>query len=273
MPQNKLQFEQLSSHVHRLNIQWKINRFMAPLPVGVYLIQEADGYKLVDTAAPHMEDVIVKALASFFNMEEQKPSVVLHQINAVYITHFHFDHCGSLQALWELSDKTLPVYSHVEEIPYIQDGKRIPDQKSKSWTFSLLGRLVDLMNPDLQVPCKDIATVLSDCHVKDNTSTSSSVTSSSNTSNNLLNYYHCPGHTPGHCCFYHSQDGILLCGDACTNNPKLEMSRAIVTPDPILAKDSLKRMVKDLEFTKFVPSHDTSEDGINRDVVMKFLGI
>jgi glyoxylase-like metal-dependent hydrolase (beta-lactamase superfamily II) len=267
---NEQSFQQISNSIYRLNIPWKISRLMAPIPVGVYLIQEHDGFKLIDTALPNMQDIIIQALGTFFDKEitdnNNSKQSIIQQINSIYITHFHHDHCGSLQALWELSDKSIPVYAHEAEIPFIQDGKKLKDQKSHNWLYSV-GRMI-IGSPDIKVSCQSIDKVLNVC----GSETAKSSETISNISDNLLSYYHCPGHTPGHCCYYHAQDGILLCGDACQNyTGKLSDSFVMATPNPRLAKDSLKQMVRDVDFTKLVPSHDLSENGVEREDVIKFL--
>ena len=77
---------------------------------------------LVDAGVPGMAGRIRHAAEKHFGVD--KPPV------AIVLTHGHFDHVGSLEALLEEWD--VPVYAHADEIPYLNGTKRIP-RRIQAW--------------------------------------------------------------------------------------------------------------------------------------------
>ena len=64
-----------------------------------------------------------------------------------------------------------------------------------------------------------------------------------------------PGHTPGHVCFWHAEDGALLSGDAVVVDggvPSLPASS--LSHDPVLARESLAA-IRALPIRHLLPGH------------------
>jgi glyoxylase-like metal-dependent hydrolase (beta-lactamase superfamily II) len=199
------------------------------------------------------------------------------------ITHFHSDHTGSLRALWEMTDSQIPVYAHDGDIAFIQENKKIYEQKSKSFSFTLGKNLMKLFpQPKLQVPCSSITKLM---HCSNPSSTSANELQQEASTNNeassssaelprssKVHFYHCPGHTPGSCCFYHVEDQALICGDVFMNNTgRLGDSLPMATPDPVGSRQNAIEMCKTLDFNILLPSHDISEKGVFKETVVKHL--
>jgi len=267
-------FQQMSQHVHRLNMPWNMSRLLPVIPVAVFLVSDATGaYHLIDTGTVEMEEMIMSALGHFFDRDynntdfegEHNSSKILSNLSSVCLTHFHHDHAGSLRQLWERSERQLPVYCHEEEIPFVQDGRKFKQQESHNWLFSI-GRKI-LPSPTIEVPCKPLRSLLLDYHSQDVTNH----VSSADRIDKHLQFFHCPGHTPGHCAFCVANDEVLLAGDAFMNvKGKLEGSPLAATPNPAQAKDSSKKLCMECSFTTLLPSHDSNE-GVNKEDVLSLV--
>ncbi|KAG2392536.1 hypothetical protein C9374_011261 [Naegleria lovaniensis] len=256
------EFEKISEHIYRLNIPYAMAEKVFPkftIPVSVFLVHDSlqSRYSLVDVGPPGYEQIIMKALAKFFDKgeEEEHYKQALLEIDQVLITHFHIDHCGGVRKLWEYSDQALPVYSHSQDLEYIRDGKKFREQKSEYWLFGMTKYLFS--DPKMEVPCQNLDMIMNSKestikattrdyikeekknetsekvvengqqiieetqHETNNSKSSTIVESSSNAPHrHCLCACHCPGHTAGHTCFYHEEDRVLICGDALQNLTK-----------------------------------------------------
>jgi len=86
--------------------------YLRTLMVNVFFVAQDEGrespWVLVDAGLPGHANAIRRAAQERFG--ERPPS-------AIVLTHGHFDHRGSLQAL--LSTWRVPVYAHLLEFPYL----------------------------------------------------------------------------------------------------------------------------------------------------------
>ena len=83
--------------------------FLRTLFANLYLIRDGGSWVLVDAGLPGFADTIRAAAREVVGSDAPPAAVVL--------THGHFDHVGSLEALLEKWD--VPVYAHVLEKPYL----------------------------------------------------------------------------------------------------------------------------------------------------------
>ncbi len=302
-------FETVSPHVERLNLNWKYP-FGIEIPVGIYMMQQQnEDYYLLDSGIESMCPDIIFALASFFDHEickdysfKQIQQQIQHfnlqlkskstqnnfildskfstsvsnllqtNLKGFCVTHFHLDHCGSLKQLYHLSNQSVPIYCHENEVEFIRDGKSIKQQPSSAFAFKL-GKLF-LSDCNLgNLPCQTLSTLFDTFQPSTSTAPliDSSTSSSSTNPNSKWKCHNCPGHTPGSACYYHEDDKILLCGDAVMNLwNKLGPSTSVATPDPVAAAQNFKTMCNLIPFDTLLPSHDPS-NGVPRDVVMKYI--
>ena len=170
---------------------------MKDIFVNFYMIANSvDGtWVLVDTGvSPGGKKV--KAMAREIFGEGSRPSCII-------LTHAHFDHIGSLKVL--AAEWNVPVYAHALEIPYITGMSDYPPPDP-----SVGGGLISTLAftyPKKPIDIGDRAMPLaSEGQVP------------------FLwgwDFYHTPGHTPGHIVLFRSQDKTLIAGDAVvTTNPQ-----------------------------------------------------
>jgi glyoxylase-like metal-dependent hydrolase (beta-lactamase superfamily II) len=158
------------------------------LIVNVYFVGDAHNWVLVDAGIARFAGNIRKAAEQVFGPGAKPRAIVL--------THGHFDHVGSLEALLKVWD--VPVYAHKLEIPYLTGMSSYPPPDptvgggamasmsrvfptkplhlgSRVRPFPLIGELPEM--PGWEI-------------------------------------IHTPGHAPGHVSLFRRRDGVLIAGDA-----------------------------------------------------------
>lgn len=175
--------------------QWGSLKPVAPGVVGIpilivnaYLVGTKDNWVLVDTGLPGNAKRIKKAAEVCFG-DGAKPQAIL-------LTHGHFDHVGSLEAL--LKEWDVPVYAHPLEMPYLT-GKASyppPDPTVGGGFMTEMARLfptkpINLGDRVKPYPADGQLDILSGWRI-----------------------IHTPGHAPGHVSFFRDQDRVLIVGDA-----------------------------------------------------------
>ena len=157
--------------------------------VNVYLIANPDkSWVLVDAGLKTAFTKIKKAAAELFG-EGVAPA-------AVILTHGHFDHVGSLEAI--IREWSVPVYSHFLETPYLTGKSDYPpaDSSVGGGLLSLVSGLypndpIDLIDAIKSLPLDGHIPVLPE-----------------------WKYIHTPGHAPGHISLWREQGRVLIAGDA-----------------------------------------------------------
>jgi glyoxylase-like metal-dependent hydrolase (beta-lactamase superfamily II) len=165
--------------------------------VNVFAAAHRDGsWTLIDSGIPHMASHIQSWAEKHF------PAAP----NAIVLTHGHFDHAGSVQALAETWD--VPIYAHPLEFPYLTGKLEYP---APNWKAG--GGMMSLLSPTLPRGPIDVGNRLR-------------ALPGEGSELSLLELpgwrlLHTPGHTPGHVSFYREADSTLLVGDAfCTTKPE-----------------------------------------------------
>ena len=159
--------------------------------VNIYMVskgQDSKEWVLIDTGVPGSAKKIINMAEDLFGRNVPPSAIIL--------THGHFDHTGSIKDLLKYWD--VPVYAHHLEMPYLTGKSAYPPpdpsvggglMSSLSWTFPKgpinLGRRVKALADDGVVPVLD-----------------------------QWNYFHTPGHAPGHISLFRDADRILIAGDA-----------------------------------------------------------
>lgn len=169
--------------------------------VNICLIKNENGELImVDAGMPKDYKVIMRDINEKFN--GQKPV-------AIILTHGHFDHVGSLAHI--LTEWNIPVFSSLEEIPFLIGKKDYPKGKySRNGLVAMLSRTF----PNQGIDLKHHIIPLSDDH--------------SIPYLNEWEWIATPGHTPGHISLYHKKDRILIAGDAIVT-VKQESLLAVIT--------------------------------------------
>ena len=162
--------------------------------VNIYFIGESQPggkWVLIDTGIKSGADQILKKAREWFGDDNPPQAIVL--------THGHFDHAGSLEALLKAWG-TVPVYAHPLEMPYLQGKSHYPPPDPSagggamaymSWMFPTAPyNFGDQIRP---IPADGLIPELPDWKV-----------------------IHTPGHSPGHISLFRESDRSLVAGDAFT---------------------------------------------------------
>ena len=172
------------------------------LVVNVYVVRTASSWVLVDAGLPGYAEAIRSAAAAFVGSTAPPTAIVL--------THGHFDHVGSLEAL--LVEWPVPVFAHRLEVPYLtgQSAYPPPDPRAERGALSLLSRLyprgpIDISAQLRALPDNGRVPGMDDWR-----------------------WVPTPGHSPGHVSFFRDRDRTLLAGDAVTTT-RQESIVAVVT--------------------------------------------
>ena len=160
---------------------------------------------LVDAGLRGHADHIQRAAEECFGAGTRPECIVL--------THGHFDHVGSLQAL--LERWPVPVYAHVLEMPHLTGRVDYPPPDPFAgggmiaWSSRLLSRAATDVGPLLMALPQDRSVPGAPA----------------------WEWIHTPGHTVGHVSLFRRADRVLVAGDALTTT-KQESLFAVATQRP-----------------------------------------
>jgi len=215
------------------------------LMVNLFVVREADSWVLVDCGLNGYANTIRRAAEAYVGHPRGPEAIVL--------THGHFDHVGSLQALLERWD--VPVCAHPLEVPYLagESSYPPPDPLAGGGSMALLSRLY----PRGPIDVRGRLRRLSDAEVPGLPG---------------WRWIHTPGHTAGHVSLFRDRDRTLLSGDAVITVKQesaiaVAMQRremhgppAYFTQDWYAAENSVRRLAA-LEPESLLPGHGESWSG------------
>jgi glyoxylase-like metal-dependent hydrolase (beta-lactamase superfamily II) len=196
------------------------------------------GWTLIDAGLPGYTHTILRRASELFGSGREGEVV---PPAAVVLTHGHFDHIGSLHSLlraWQSDGRTIPIYAHPLELPYLTGRSAYPPA-DPSVGGGLLARTARLFppgpfdfRPNIQpLPPGGIVPTLPDWE-----------------------YIETPGHSPDHISLFRREDGVLIAGDAFVTTrqqalfPSLSASLFIqgppwyYTPDFSSAHESIQKL-------------------------------
>jgi glyoxylase-like metal-dependent hydrolase (beta-lactamase superfamily II) len=192
-------------------------------PVNCYLVREEDGLTLIDTGLPGNTPAILSA-ADELGLAIQR----------IVLTHAHFDHLGSLDALHQ----RLP---NAQVIASVRDAR--------------------FMAGDMRLDPDEPRTQLRGSYLKVATQPDRLVQDGDQIGS--LQVVSAPGHTPGHIALFDTRDGTLIAGDAFQTRAGIAVSGtmrlwfpfpAIATWHRQLALESARRL-RSLQPTRLAVGH------------------
>ena len=164
---------------------------MKDIFVNVYIVKDDDSDKwvLIDTGLKSSGKKIKKMASDIFGEGNAVPK-------AIILTHGHFDHVGSVQALAE--EWHVPVYAHYLEMPYLTGKSSYPPcdptvggglMSDLSFLYSM--KPIDISSFVAGLPEDNSVPFLA-----------------------KWKWIHTPGHAPGHISLYREEDKTMIVGDA-----------------------------------------------------------
>ncbi len=167
------------------------------IPLGIvnaFLIV-SDGLTLIDSGVPGSEAKILHGVRAL----GYKPQDIHH----ILVTHCHWDHSGSLQALKKASGAT--AYMHPLEASMVRRGQAMrPAQPAPGWLNRLIVRLLQTRRSATTIPATEI---------EHQVSNEAELPIAAGIQPVLT-----PGHTAGHLAyFWPFHGGVLFVGDAASN--------------------------------------------------------
>ena len=183
----------------------------------VYLIEDADGYTLVDTGMAASVKRIAKELLQNGHR--------LDAIKRIIITHAHPDHIGGLARLKKMTGAE--VIAHPLEKKVIQG--EMAEVRPERASLSLIGKL--MWQPGQLWPAVEVQREVNDGDVLADVMGG-------------LHVIHAPGHTPGQIALWQPHWRVLICGDAMMNLPTLRPPIAPFTVDMQQAKQTIQQLAR-----------------------------
>jgi len=233
-----MDFERISDHIFRMELSvFSVGPF--GFSVAVWLIQDNQGWILIDSGPPDSSGIVVSAIARA--TRGQGPSRML-------LTHAHYDHSGGMNAVYVQWQPQ--IFCHAAEAGYVTGEKDYRDLSTRNPLFWVAREFVPAPNIGLTVTHE----------LQRGESVAEMVV------------IHLPGHTPGHIGFLHSTDQAMLCGDAIVNRGgRIAPPMRVATADTKLARASIQRL-GELDFKHLLPSHGQPILDMGREALLAFLG-
>lgn len=149
--------------------------------VSIWVVEKDNNYFLIDSGlAKILPRMAEFVIRNFYDKE---------RISGVFLTHGHSDHIGGIQRLKTLLPD-LSIVINSKEIPFVSGEKPYPGrEKLEPITFKRKDFIVlETLEANELLEKSGLTAIYS------------------------------PGHSPGHTCYYHADDNLLIGGDLLTTN-------------------------------------------------------
>jgi len=146
-------------------------------------------------------------------------------VKQIVLTHEHYDHCGGVRKLFELTGKNVKIVAHVDASDKIEKGE--------SDFAKMLGGVMPKMPIDVKVKDGDELKM----------------------GDEKFKVIHTPGHTPGSICLYSKDSKSLFSGDTVFSYGSFGRYD-FPGGDAAQLKNSIERLAK-LDIVNIYPGHET----------------
>lgn len=196
----------------------------------IYFVgRPGQSWVLVDTGVP--------AFAAYIKHAAEQRYGSGARLEAIILTHGHFDHSGCAMALAREWD--VPIYAHPLEFPYVTGESLYPPFDPTVGGFLAFAlRFIPQTHRDLRPYLRELPAGGSVPFLPE------------------WEWHFTPGHAPGHISLFRASDRTLIAGDAfvtvdvdnavdfLTQKPELNRPPAPATPDYESAQDSVRRLAE-----------------------------
>jgi glyoxylase-like metal-dependent hydrolase (beta-lactamase superfamily II) len=227
-----------------------IYRITLPLPlwskdVNVYLIEDRDGFVLLDCGANTNE-----AFAALRSRLKEL-GVSLGEVSRILITHCHHDHYGLVGRIRRVSPATAAMHAAESEQAdriYVRGGRESPGLRRLLLAYGLPDRYAEKAE-EMMLAWRGL---VSPAAIEDQLTDGQMV----NVGSNTFRVLHTPGHSAGHVCFYDPGHRLLLAGDHLSAEKIPHVGVTLFTGGNPLRQylDSL-RQVSALDIDMVLPGH------------------
>jgi hydroxyacylglutathione hydrolase len=181
-----------------------------------------DDIMLIDTGMPGNSGKIIGYLKKTLKHDPQ-------DIKTIVITHYHFDHVGSLDKLKKITAAQVAV--HRADADYISEKKEQPHMGFMGMVIKLL-KLIYRTKPVKADILLEEGDKIGDYQV-----------------------IHTPGHTPGSICLYNPKNKVIFVGDNLRySQGKIDGPDPRLLPEPEQFKESIKKLA-DLDIEVILSGH------------------
>lgn len=234
-----LDFQRVTDHIYRIELPI---RLLGPvqIPVAVYLVQDREGWTLVDAGPTETAPDLVAAIHEL--TEGEGPRQIL-------LTHAHADHSGGLGDV--LLEWNPPLICQREEARFITGQSDYRFVPSRNLLFLIARYLIPQTGWGYPV-----------AHALESGESIAGMV-----------VIQLPGHSPGQVGFLHPGDQAMLCGDAVMNlGGQLSHPYRFLSSDLALTQNSIHRLAE-LDFRHLLPSHGDPILDRGREAVLDYLGL
>ena len=226
--------------------------YMITLPMP-FRLKHVHVFALVHDGSVSLFDTGMNTPETFSTLEESLKSVgkTVHDIDRIFITHFHTDHCGIAGRIQEISGAAIAM-SGIDALRIYNDRKRELDFDQVKKFYREQGLEEKIIDSLLE-----LLVSFRKATIPFKVDTSLGNHESHKVGDRELEVISVPGHTSGQVCFFFRREGILLSGDHIL--PEITPN---LSPDPYNPEfrplksflDSLGQ-VEDLPAVKVYPAH------------------
>jgi glyoxylase-like metal-dependent hydrolase (beta-lactamase superfamily II) len=221
-----------------------------PMP---FRLKHVHVFALVHDGSVSLFDTGMNTPETFSTLEESLKSIgkTVRDIDRIFITHFHTDHCGIAGRIKEISGAAIAM-SEIDARRIYNDQKRGLDFDQVKIFYreqGLRGRIIDDLLELLSSFRKATIPFKVDTNLEDH--------GSQKVGDRKFDVIQVPGHTSGQVCFFFRREGILLSGDHILPEITPNLSPDPYNPGFRPLKSFLNSLsqVEDLPVVKVYPSH------------------
>jgi glyoxylase-like metal-dependent hydrolase (beta-lactamase superfamily II) len=225
-------------------------RVTLPMP---FRLEHVHVYVLIHDGKVTLFDTGINTPDTFSTLEEalHRIGMTLHDIDHIFITHYHADHCGIAGGIKDISGAVIHTSEIGKRIRQYQQNEALVTEKVR--TFYLAQGLAEDVVQHLLKLIQYFRTAtmpydVDECVIAGETYT---------LGERSFEVLPTPGHARDHVCYYFRQEGLLLAGDHVLPDITPNLSPDLLDPDFRALSSFITALqgLSDLSVTRVFPAH------------------